>query len=89
MGGKYFTYIARCSDNSLYTGITSNVVNREKRHNNGQGCEYTKKRLPIKIEYFETYNTLKEAASREKQIKGWVNNKKERLIKGKQPILKK
>lgn len=73
---KYFTYIARCSDNSLYTGITNNIEKREERHNNGTGSNYTKIRRPIKIIYFEEYNTLKEAAKREKQLKGWSKIKK-------------
>ncbi|MFZ2189869.1 MAG: GIY-YIG nuclease family protein [Candidatus Magasanikiibacteriota bacterium] len=82
---NYYTYLARCSDNSLYTGITNNLINREQRHNQGNGSRYTRARLPIKIVYSEIFNNLKDAAKREIQIKGWTKSKKENLIKGKHP----
>lgn len=81
----YYTYIARCNDNSLYTGITNNLQKREKRHNQGNGSKYTRARLPVKIIYSESFKTLKAAARREIQIKGWTKNKKENLIKDKHP----
>ncbi len=77
---KYFVYLARCSDKSLYTGSCNNINNRKKKHNKGEGSEYTYKRLPIKIVYFEELNSLIEARRREKQIKGWTRIKKENLI---------
>ncbi|KKQ27031.1 MAG: Endo/excinuclease amino domain protein [Candidatus Magasanikbacteria bacterium GW2011_GWC2_37_14] len=82
---NYYTYIARCNDESLYTGITNDILKREKRHNQGFGSNYTRARLPIKIIYFEKFNNLKEAARREIQIKGWTKIKKENLIKGEHP----
>ncbi|HUT22510.1 MAG TPA: GIY-YIG nuclease family protein [Candidatus Bipolaricaulota bacterium] len=74
-------YIARCNDNSLYTGSRLNIQAREKRHNEGKGAKYTKYRRPVKIIYFEEYNTLREAMQRENQIKRWSKIKKENLIK--------
>lgn len=81
MEKKFFTYLARCNDNSLYTGITNDIKKREERHNQGVGSKYTGVRLPLKIIYFETYNTRAEAAKREAQLKGWTKEKKENLIK--------
>lgn len=81
MEGTYFVYLARCSDNSLYTGLTKDYKKREQRHNAGLGSYYTKHRRPIKIVYIEKYTSLKEAANRERQIKGWTRKKKENLIK--------
>ena len=77
---KYFTYIARCADNSLYTGITNNVTAREKKHNAGSGARYTRSRRPVKIIYSEEYLTRSDAAKREAQLKGWTKIKKENLV---------
>jgi len=85
---KYFTYIALCSDKTLYTGITSNIIAREKRHNQGFGSRYTRARLPIKIIYFEKFKTLKEAARREIEIKTLTRTKKLYLINNKISKLK-
>jgi putative endonuclease len=79
----FFTYIALCSDQSFYVGITNNIFNREKRHNAGHGSIYTRGRRPIKIIYFEEYTTRKQAAQRESQLKGWTRKKKILLIQGK------
>jgi putative endonuclease len=81
----YYTYIARCSDNSLYTGITNNISDREKRHNAGTGSSYTAARRPIHIVYSKSFPTRSEAARREVQIRGWTRNKKERLIRSLHP----
>lgn len=81
MNTLYYTYIAECSDKSLYVGITHNIQAREKKHNEGAGSTYTQKRRPIKIIYFETFNTRAEAAKREQQLKGWTKQKKINLIK--------
>ncbi len=80
MPKSYYTYIACCSDQSLYIGSTDNLLNREKRHNEGTGSRYTRARLPIKIIYSELFSTRKEAAQREYQIKGWNRIKKQNLI---------
>jgi len=77
----YYTYIARCKDNSLYTGSCINIKNREKKHNEGKGAKYTKYRRPVTIIYFEKFNTLSESRRREAQIKRWTKIKKENLIK--------
>lgn len=50
---KHFVYLARCSDNSLYTGSCQNIETREIKHNKGEGAQYTRQRLPIKIIYFD------------------------------------
>jgi len=77
----YYVYILECSDGSYYTGITYDIEQRIKRHNRGKGCEYTKNRLPVKLLFSEKHNSYKEAFNREKEIKGWRREKKERLFK--------
>ncbi len=77
---KYYFYIARCSDDTLYSGSCNNIQKREERHNRGEGAKYTKYRRPVTIVYHEDYDTLKEAMSRETQVKKWRRDKKEMLI---------
>ena len=77
---KYYFYIARCSDDTLYSGSCTNIQKREERHNSGEGAKYTKYRRPVTIVYHEDYDTLKEAMSRETQVKKWRRDKKEMLI---------
>lgn len=89
MGVRYFTYIARCGDGSLYTGSTDNLIKREEKHNNGTGSIYTKTHLPVKIIYSELFSTRQEAVKREMQIKGWKKTKKENLIRFGHPNLAK
>ncbi|PJC28174.1 hypothetical protein CO054_01490 [Candidatus Shapirobacteria bacterium CG_4_9_14_0_2_um_filter_39_11] len=77
----YFVYIARCRDGSLYTGSTWNIAKRIQEHNfNRRGAKSLKGKLPVKLIYSETFETRVEALKREKEIKGWRKEKKEKLI---------
>ena len=76
-----YVYIARCSDETLYTGWTTNVEKREKVHNSGKGAKYTRSRLPIKIVYVEECDSKIEALRREYQVKKMTKNQKENLIR--------
>ncbi|MBI5221968.1 MAG: GIY-YIG nuclease family protein [Candidatus Magasanikbacteria bacterium] len=82
---QFFTYIARCGDQSLYTGSTDDLTKREEKHNSGTGAIYTKTHLPVKIIYSESFSTRQEAVKREMQIKGWTKIKKENLIRFSHP----
>ena len=76
----HYLYIIRCKNDSLYTGITWSLNKRIKEHNLGIGAIFTRNRRPVKIVYCEKFRTKKEAAKREKEIKGWRREKKEKLI---------
>jgi putative endonuclease len=78
---KYYTYIARCSDDSLYTGYCVDLKEREEKHNLGEGARYTRARRPIQMVYHEEYPTRSEAMRREYEIKTWSRKKKEELLK--------
>lgn len=69
-------YILKCADDSYYTGSTTDLELRLKQHQNGEGANYTKKRLPVKLVYFEEYSRIDEAFYREKQVQGWKRRKK-------------
>lgn len=73
-------YILECADGSYYTGSTNDLELRLQQHRNGEGANHTKKRLPVRLLYFEEYSRVDEAFYREKQIQGWSRNKKEALI---------
>lgn len=85
--GKGFTYILECADKSFYTGSTTDLERRLWEHNNGLGANYTKRRLPVKLVYYEEYGRIDEAFYREKQIQGWRRKKKIALIEGKTELL--
>ncbi|WP_096817615.1 GIY-YIG nuclease family protein [Lactococcus fujiensis] len=46
---SYYTYVVRCSDNTLYCGYTDNVEKRVAKHNSGNGAKYTKTRRPVQL----------------------------------------
>jgi putative endonuclease len=73
-------YILICSDGSYYTGSTRNLDVRIWEHNEGTGCNFTRKRLPVKLVYCEEFDRLDEAFFREKQVQGWSRRKKQALI---------
>ena len=75
-----YTYILKCSDNTLYTGWTTNLERRLATHNQGKGAKYTRTRLPVTLVYWETFDTKKEAMQREAAIKKLSRPQKERLI---------
>lgn len=66
----YFVYILQCSDNSFYTGITTNLDRRIKEHNTSKvGAKYTKARRPVKLIYSKQFNNRSEASIEEARIK--------------------
>jgi putative endonuclease len=72
-------YILECSDGSYYTGSTIDIERRLHQHQNGEGAN-TKKRLPVKLVYYEEFQRIDEAFYKEKQVQGWSRKKKEALI---------
>jgi putative endonuclease len=78
---KYYFYLARCVDKTIYAGYTTDLKNREYKHNAGQGAKYTKARRPVKIIYSESFKTKIRAMQREAEVKTWPKIKKEHLIK--------
>ena len=77
---KYYAYLARCNDDSLYAGYTNDLVNREEKHNEGKGARYTRMRAPVKIVYHEEFKTKSEAMKREYELKHLRKIDKENLL---------
>lgn len=75
-----YTYVVKCSDGSLYTGWTNHLKERIEAHNAGRGARYTRSRRPVKLVYYETFDTKEEAMSREWHIKQLSRAEKLKLI---------
>ncbi|MBC5835142.1 GIY-YIG nuclease family protein [Flavobacterium sp. F372] len=84
---KGFMYILLCSDGSYYTGSTIDLEKRIDEHQNGNGANHTKKRLPIELVYFEEFERIDLAFYREKQVQKWSRIKKEALIENNKNLL--
>jgi putative endonuclease len=78
---KGYMYILKCADGSYYTGSTKDLERRLQQHQNGEGANHTKKRLPVELVYFEVFDRIDHAFYREKQIQGWSRKKKEALMR--------
>ncbi len=72
-------YIILCSDNSLYTGITTDLARRLRMHAEGKGARYFRGRRPEKVVYLETGHTRSSAGRREAEIKK-LNRAEKRLL---------
>ena len=78
---RYYVYIVRCRDNSLYTGITTNIERRIKEHNTKRrGAKSIKGKLPVTLVHTETYPTKSDALKREQNIKNLTKLAKEQLV---------
>ncbi len=78
---SWYVYILRCSDTSLYTGITNNVTERLKEHNSGSGAKYTRGRRPVTLVYRERRANRSSSLKREAEIKKLERRNKEKLIR--------
>lgn len=75
-------YILECANGLYYTGSTNNLKLRIEQHQRGEGANFTRKNLPVKLIYFEEFQRVEQAFRREKQVQGWSRKKKEALIHG-------
>lgn len=76
----YYLYILRTKNDSLYVGVSEDVVRRVARHKSGDGAEFTRRNKVEKLVYLEEFKDYLGVRKRERQIKGWTRLKKENLI---------
>ena len=76
----WFVYLARCADDSLYCGITNDVVARVAAHNAGKGARYTRTRLPIEVLYTRRCRSKGNALKLEYRIKQLKRPDKQRIV---------
>lgn len=77
----WYLYILRCKDNTLYTGITTDVEKRLEAHRSGKGAKYTRGRGPLRLVYQETCGSHSEALKREVEVKKLTRAEKLELIR--------
>ena len=77
---KWFLYILKCADESLYTGITKDLERRFKMHSEGKAARYTRTRRPLEVVYQEICKTRTDALVRECAVKALSKPKKLALI---------
>ncbi len=75
-----YTYMVECNDGSLYTGWTKDLERRLRAHNARKGAKYTKSRTPVKLVYYEHFDTKEEAMRREYEVKELARKEKIALI---------
>jgi len=77
---NWSVYIILCSDDSLYTGITTDVSRRFKQHEQQQGAKYFRSRQPEILLYVESGHDRSSASKRELMIKKMHRQQKLKLI---------
>jgi predicted GIY-YIG superfamily endonuclease len=77
----HYVYIVRCTDGSLYTGYARDPKARTRAHNTGRGARYTSGRRPVRLVYWEAWETLSEALRREYELKQWPRARKQALVR--------
>ena len=77
----WHTYILQCADNTLYTGITTDLERRVDEHNHSnKGAKYTRARRPVSLAYSESHKSRSLATIREIEIKKLSKQQKLELI---------
>lgn len=81
LSSRWFVYILRCADASLYTGVTTDIKRRLDEHNGKRhgGARYTRGRRPVTLVYLESAATRSDAGQREVVIKRLAKARKEAL----------
>ncbi len=86
----WFVYMIRCSDASLYTGVTTDIARRFKEHKESKkGSKYARAKIPLRVVYEETYANRSMAQKRESEIKKFEKKEKELLVKSQKKVIPK
>ncbi|WP_288864034.1 GIY-YIG nuclease family protein [uncultured Alistipes sp.] len=86
MMNRYFVYLmGSANGRALYAGMTSDLARRVREHKGGEIPGFTKHYRCHELLYYEEYTDVRDAIAREKEIKGWLREKKERLIASMNP----
>lgn len=73
-------YMIRCRDNSLYTGIATDVARRFAEHQAGKGAKYLRGRCPLELVYQQRIGQRGAALTAERRVKKLPRHKKEALV---------
>jgi putative endonuclease len=78
----YHVYILASASGVLYTGVTNCLERRVEEHKQGTCSGFTKRYEVTRLVYFEGFGDVRDAISREKQIRRWRREKKLEVIRG-------
>jgi putative endonuclease len=82
---SYYVYIMTNKSKTLYTGVTNDLIRRVYEHKHKLIPGFTQKYNITKLVYYEETSDVYSAIAREKQIKGWLREKKINLIESMNP----
>lgn len=78
----YYLYILKCSDLTLYTGITTDLKRRIEEHNSSKlGAKYTKARRPVRLIFSKRFKNRSKASIYEAHVKKMSRSDKLKMIK--------
>ncbi|MBI2338388.1 GIY-YIG nuclease family protein [Candidatus Daviesbacteria bacterium] len=77
---KWYVYIIECLDETYYTGITWKPEIRLEQHMSGLGGKYTARHGVKSLVFYEEHTDYQQARAREQQIKGWNQEKKQKIL---------
>ena len=87
MYNKYYVYIMTSSKNTaMYIGVTNDLHRRVLEHKSGQISGFTQKYCCHKLVYYEEFSDIEQAIEREKILKGWKRDKKNKLVEAVNPL---
>ena len=81
----YYVYILASRSRRLYIGVTGNLIRRVYAHRAGKVKSTARYRI-VRLVYVETTSDVRAAIAREKQLKGWLRDKKLALISAANPV---
>jgi putative endonuclease len=82
---QYYVYITASRSRRIYTGVTNNLIRRLYEHRSGTGSRFAYRYNMTRLVYFEIFENPSQSIDREKQIKGWLRQKKIDLIEAENP----
>jgi putative endonuclease len=82
---KYWTYIVASRTGTLYIGMTNNLYVRVMQHKSGEIEGFSSEYKCNRLVYWESFDDVKKAINREKQLKGWRRAKKIALTESMNP----
>ncbi len=82
---SYYVYIVSSKSRTIYIGVTNDLLERVEQHRSGEYDGFTKKYRVQRLVYFERFQYIGNAIAREKELKGWLREKKIALIAADNP----
>ena len=82
----FYVYILSSRSRVLYVGVTNNMARRLAEHRAGIGSSFTRRYHVHRLVHLEPHESVCQAVTREKQLKGWRRDRKVALIEAANPL---